>query len=72
MKKAEIEIGQFYAAKVSGRIVSVFIEGPSAYGGWKAKNMVTGRLVRIKSPQRLRHRLYWSPTLERYVTAKEH
>lgn len=54
MKKSEIEVGQHYAAKVSGRITVVRIAGVSAFGGWNAVNVATGREVRIKSAVRLR------------------
>lgn len=54
MKKKNIEIGQTYVAKVSGRITAVRIVDESPYGGWNAVNVATGRSVRIKSAQRLR------------------
>lgn len=55
MKQKEIHIGCKYAAKVSGRIVTVKIIEESIYGGWDAINIETGRSVRIKSAQRLRY-----------------
>lgn len=54
MKKAEVEIGKCYTAKVSGRVVAVKILRESPYGGWDATNVETGRGVRIRSAQRLR------------------
>jgi len=55
MKKADVEIGVTYAAKVSGRICPVRIDGPCHIGsGWYATNLFTGRQVRILSAQRLR------------------
>jgi len=54
MKKADVEIGGKYIAKVSQRLVTVRIERESSYGGWDATNMDTGRLIRIRSAQRLR------------------
>ena len=54
MKKADVKIGETYAAKVSGRIVHVRIDGVSAYGGWNATNLETKRVIRVKSAQRLR------------------
>lgn len=57
MRKKEVEIGARYTAKVSGRVVPVTIVRESMYGGWDARNEVTGRDVRIKSAQRLRRRL---------------
>jgi len=56
MKKAEIEIGGVYVAKVSGRLVTVRIDGESPYGGWNATNLATRRDVRIRSAARLRGR----------------
>jgi len=54
MKKHEVKVGGQYLAKVSGKIVVVRIDGPSAHGGWDATNTATGKKVRIKSAQRLR------------------
>jgi hypothetical protein len=54
MKKAEVEIGESYEAKVSGRIATVTITSVCHYGGWYAKNMATGKTIRIKGAQRLR------------------
>ena len=54
MKKAEIEIGGTYRAKVSGGLTNVRITNESPYGGWDGINTDTGRTVRIKSAQRLR------------------
>ena len=55
MKKAQVEIGKSYAAKVSGRITMVTIRSESIHGGWNGRNVETGRDVRIKSAQRLRY-----------------
>jgi hypothetical protein len=57
MKKSQIEIGRVYAAKVSGRISPVRIVSESPHGGWRAVNMMTGREVHVRSPQRLRFEL---------------
>ncbi len=54
MKKNDVQIGQTYLAKVSGKLARVRIERESPYGGWDATNVHTGRRVRIKSAQRLR------------------
>ena len=54
MKRAEVEIGGVYRAKVSGRLVYVTIRRPSVYGGWVAVSTLTGREVRIKTAARLR------------------
>ena len=55
MKKSEIKIGKHYTAKVSDRMTTVRIDGTSPHGGWDATNIRTGKSVRIKSAQRLRH-----------------
>ena len=54
MKKTEIEVGTTYIAKVSGVLAKVRITGESPYGGWRGKNLATGREVRIRSAARLR------------------
>ncbi|MFA6168528.1 MAG: hypothetical protein WC700_18025 [Gemmatimonadaceae bacterium] len=54
MKKTEIEIGQVYLAKVSGEVQRVKITGVCTYGGWLARNLATGREIRIKTAARLR------------------
>ncbi len=55
MKKAQIEIGKVYTAKVSGVVTRVRIDRLSVFGGWEATNMATGRQVRIKTAARLRY-----------------
>lgn len=57
MKKADVEIGGNYVAKVSGKLVAVRIDRPSPYGGWDATNLATGRSVRIRTAARLRRRI---------------
>jgi hypothetical protein len=54
MKKAEVEIGGQYIAKVSGKPQVIRIMRESPYGGWDAVNVRTFRAIRIKSAQRLR------------------
>lgn len=54
MKKADVQIGGRYIAKVSGKLARVRIIGESIYGGWDATNEATGRDVRIKTAARLR------------------
>jgi hypothetical protein len=54
MKKAEVEIGGKYHAKVSGKLTIVRINYAGYPKGWNATNMATGRGVHIKSAQRLR------------------
>lgn len=58
MKKADVEVGAVYQAKISGRLVPVKILGESSTGkGWKGLNLVTDRQVTIKSAQKLRRRI---------------
>ena len=57
MKKAQIQVGAVYSAKVSGKVCPVRVDAVSIYGGWDGLNLETGRTVHIKSPQRLRRRL---------------
>ena len=54
MKKAEVQIGNTYIAKVSGVLAKVRITGESPYGGWNGRNLATGREIRIRSAARLR------------------
>jgi len=54
MKKANVEIGKTYQAKVSGKLAKVRITGESRFGGWDGINVTTNKKVRIKSAQRLR------------------
>jgi hypothetical protein len=62
VKKAEVQIGATYTAKVSGTVVPVTILAGHSLGGWLAKNTITGRSVRIKSAQRLRKLVSSPPT----------
>jgi hypothetical protein len=56
----ELEVGRWYAARVSGRIVPVRLESVYECTDWKGRrrkrcvvhNMATGRTLRV-SPQRL-------------------
>ena len=57
MKKAQVEIGQYYAVKVSGVLTAVRITGPNLYGGWDGINHASRRSVRIRSAARLRRRI---------------
>ena len=54
MKKSEVAIGGQYKAKVTDKVVTVEILAENPNGGWDAKNLATGKTVRIKSAQRLR------------------
>jgi len=55
MKKSEVKKGKCYTAKVSGRMATVRIDADNPNGGWDAMNLTTGKKVRIRSAQRLRH-----------------
>lgn len=57
MKKKDVEIGAVYTKKVSGKVVPVRITGVSPYGGWTARNLDTGREIRVKSAAGLRARV---------------
>lgn len=54
MKKADVQIGGTYIAKVSNQLVPVLLMAESRYGGWIARNEKTGRQIRIKTAARLR------------------
>jgi len=54
MKKSDVKVGGVYAAKVTGKVVSVRIDSENPRGGWDGTNQTTGKKVRIKSVQRLR------------------
>jgi hypothetical protein len=54
MKKAEVQIGQVYAAKVSGKLAPVKVDRASQFGGWDCTNLQTGRAVRIRGAAKLR------------------
>lgn len=61
MKANEIKIGQFYLAKVSGKVVTVKVlrtverfSGDRGRTHWVCKNMLTDREIEVKSCQRFR------------------
>ena len=54
MKQSDVHIGNQYTAKVTHKLVVVEILNENPHGGWDAKNLSTGKIVRIKSAQRLR------------------
>jgi hypothetical protein len=53
MKKADVVLGRMYTAKVSGVGTTVRVLRESPYGGWEAQNLKTGKIVRLRSAQRL-------------------
>lgn len=54
MRKADVKVGGFYIAKVSGKLTRVKLLTESPYGGWDAVNIETNRAIRIKTAARLR------------------
>ena len=54
MKKSDVHIGKHYTTKITHKLVVVEILSENPNGGWDAKNLSTGKMVRIKSAQRLR------------------
>lgn len=54
MKKNEVQVGQTYIVKVSGKETKVRLVRESPYGGWDGTNLATGRSVRIKTAAKLR------------------
>jgi len=54
MKKADVQVGELYAVKVTGNVVPVVLDEEHPNGGWVGTNQQTNRQVRIKSAQRLR------------------
>ncbi len=54
MKKAQVQLGGTYVAKVSGTLTTIRVTRENAYGGWDAVNTKTGRAIRIRSAARLR------------------
>ena len=61
MRGINVEVGGLYEVLVSGRIAPVRLLSVSSYGGWNGTNILTGRMVRIKSARRLRRRLGEKP-----------
>lgn len=57
MRARDVEIGATYTAKVSKAVVKVKILSAALSGGWTAKNMETGRTIRIRGVQRLREKV---------------
>lgn len=62
MLKKQVKIGNSYRAKISEKLVTVRILHENRYGGWDALNLVTNRVVRIKSAAKLRSEVFDSLT----------
>ena len=54
MKTSDVHIGNRYTAKVTHKLVVVEILSINPNSGWDARNISTGKMVRIKTAQRLR------------------
>lgn len=65
IKKKDVKIGGYYVIKhtssTPGRLSVIRIEGESQYGGWNATNLKTGRLIRIRSNNKLRAEVKLNP-----------
>ncbi len=57
MRSKDLRTGGVYAAKVSGEIRPVRIDGVSSLGGWTCTNMKTGRKVHVRGAARFRYEL---------------
>ena len=53
MTAADVKLGRYYAAKVSGKMTIVKIEAAAPRGGWTGRNIFTNRRVRITDHSRL-------------------
>lgn len=74
MKAKEVQIGGRYVANVSGERTIVRITGESTHGGWNAVNEKTGRVVRIRTAQRLLaqvERRIWRTGQPGYLTGRD-
>jgi hypothetical protein len=54
MKKEDVQVGNLYVVKVSGKLAPVRIVSESPYGGWVGVNERTKREVRIRTAAKLR------------------
>jgi hypothetical protein len=57
MLKKDVQLGETYLVKVSGKLAHVKLISESPYGGWVGKNAKTNREVRVRSAQRLRSKV---------------
>lgn len=62
MRSTDIEVGEVYAVKVSGKVRPVRIttkvcNRQGRRDGWMGINLRTGREVHIRSPQRCRYQM---------------
>lgn len=64
MKKAQVQIGKTYAAKVSGQICPVRLVAERIQGGWYGKNLRTGKAIIVKTAARLRWQVQSAPACQ--------
>lgn len=57
MRRDDVVGGAIYEVKVSGKLVPVRIVRTLVSGGWEGENLITGRVIRIRTARRLRRRL---------------
>jgi hypothetical protein len=57
VRRADVFLGGFFAARVSGKPTVVLLSSESVSGGWEGINQETGRPVRIRTAARLRYRV---------------
>lgn len=57
MVKKQVKIGSTYAIRHHGedKLSHVTILGENRFGGWDARKLSTGRIIRIKSAAKLRY-----------------
>lgn len=53
MKSNQVKIGNTYNAQIAKNTVAVLILRRHRAGGWEAKNLVTNKIIRIKSAEKL-------------------
>lgn len=56
LHKSDIEVGQVYTARITGKLARVRITGDHPRGGFQGINLETDRFVRVKSAGNLRIR----------------
>lgn len=54
MLKKDVKLGATYKVRLHGTHTTIRLDSISAYGGWNATNLITGRTIRIKSAAKLR------------------
>jgi hypothetical protein len=63
--KKDVKIGHYYAIRHHDdgpyKLTVIRIDGESIYGGWNATKLKTGRMIRIKSAQKLRGEVILNP-----------